>query len=63
MDMSAQNIAGLVGNLLKARAETPSSSIAGANIGVTPGRSDDRYGHLVIALPGGQTFTLKIEEI
>jgi hypothetical protein len=62
-EMSAQNVAEVLGSFVQRRAETDRSSLRGARVGVTPGSGNSRFARMVIALPNGQTFTAQIEKV
>lgn len=62
MEMSAQDIAEMLGALAGKRAQT-NGSMSGAQVAVQPGPGDSRFARMVIALPNGQTFTVQVEEV
>lgn len=61
--MSAQNIVEMLGAAASRRADTGSSSLSGAKVGVQPGAGSSRFARMVIVLPNGQTFTVQVEEV
>jgi hypothetical protein len=62
-ELSASELTQMLGSLASRRASAESSKLAGAAVAVTPGGPGGRYGRMVLTLPNGQTFEVKVEEL